>query len=270
MLELRGVRKTFNEGTPNLVRALDGVDLSVEAGAFVVVIGTKGAGKSTLVNAIAGSFPVDGGWIQLDGHDVTRWAEHRRAKLIGRVFQSPFNGTFADLSIGENLALAARRGLRHCLRPALGAKLRWQMREEVRQFDLGLEDRLDQTVGSLPAGQRQALTLLMAVWREPKLLLLDDPTAVLDPKSSEQVIALSNRLIARSHLTTVMATHSIQQAAKLGDRLIMMHRGKVLFDLRGSEKKRVRPEDLLERFEDLRRAELLDESAAEMLHAYYV
>jgi putative tryptophan/tyrosine transport system ATP-binding protein len=270
VLELIGVRKTFNPGTPNQVRALDGVDLVVEAGAFVVVIGTKGSGKSSLLNAIAGNFALDSGRIEVDGHDVTRWAEPRRAGLIGRVFHSPFSGTFADLSIAENLALAARRGLHRGLRPALGAKLLWQMREAVRQLDMGLENRLDQPAGSLPGGQRQALTLLMAVWREPKLLLLDEHTAALDPKSAEQVTALSSRFIARGHLTTLMATHSMQQAAKLGDRLIMMHRGKVLFDLRGSEKKRIRPEELLERFEELRRAELLDESAAEMLRAYYV
>ena len=270
MLELMAVRKTFNQGTPNEVCALDGVNLSVEAGSFVVVIGTNGSGKSTLLNAISGSFPVDSGFVELAGHDVTRWPEHRRARLIGRVFQNPFSGTSPSLSIAENLALASRRGLGRGLRPALGAKLRGQMREAVRQLNMGLEDRLDTALGSLSGGQRQALTLLMAVWLEPKLLLLDEHTAALDPKCAEQVIALSSRFIARDRLTTLMVTHSMQQAANLGDRLLMMHRGKVLYDLRGGEKKRIRPEELVERFEELRRAELLEESAAEMLHTYYV
>jgi putative ABC transport system ATP-binding protein len=270
VLEIRNIRKTFNEGTPNEVRALDGVDLSIEEGSFVVVIGTNGSGKSTLLNAVSGSFLVDGGKIDLAGRDVTRWPEHRRAKLIGRVFQSPFSGTAPGLSIAENLALASRRGLGRGLRRALAAWLRGQMRDAVRQLNMGLEDRLDNAMGSLSGGQRQALTLLMAVWRKPELLLLDEHTAALDPKSADQVIALSSQFIGRDRLTTLMVTHSMQQAANLGDRLIMMHRGKVLHDLRGAEKKRTRPEELLERFEQLRRAELLDESAAEMLRAYYV
>jgi putative ABC transport system ATP-binding protein len=270
VLELMDVRKTFNRDTPNQVRALDRVNLSVDAGSFVVVIGTNGSGKSTLLNAVAGSFPVDSGFIELAGHDMTCWPEHKRARLIGRVFQNPFSGTAPSLSIAENLALAARRGLGRGLRPALGAKLRSKMRDAVRQLNMGLEDRLDTALGSLSGGQRQALTLLMAVWLEPKLLLLDEHTAALDPKSAEQVIALSSRFIARDHLTTLMVTHSMQQAANLGDRLIMMHRGQILYDLRGGEKSRIRPEELVERFEELRRAELMDESAAEMLHAYYV
>ena len=270
MLEIRSIRKTFNQGTANQMRALDGVDLSIEQGSFVVVIGTNGSGKSTLLNAVSGSFLVDTGKIELAGRDVTRWSEHRRAKLIGRVFQSPFSGTAPGLSIAENLALASRRGLGRGLRMALGAGLRGQMRDAVRQLNMGLEDRLDNAMGSLSGGQRQALTLLMAVWRKPELLLLDEHTAALDPRSADQVIALSSLFIGRDRLTTLMVTHSMQQAASLGDRLIMMHRGKVLHDLRGAEKKRVRPEELLERFEQLRRAELLDESAAEMLRACYV
>jgi putative ABC transport system ATP-binding protein len=270
VLEIQSIRKIFNEGTPNQVRALDGVDLSIEEGSFVVVIGTNGSGKTTLLNAVSGTFFVDSGRIELAGRDVTRWPEHRRAKLIGRVFQSPFSGTAPGLSIAENLALASRRGLGRGLGPALGGKALAQMREAVRQLNMGLEDRLDNAMGSLSGGQRQALTLLMAVWRKPELLLLDEHTAALDPRSADQVIALSGKFIARDRLTTLMVTHSMQQAANLGDRLIMMHRGKILHDLRGAEKKRVRPEELIERFEQLRRAELLDESAAEMLQMYYV
>lgn len=270
MLEIENIRKIFNEGTPNEVRALQGVDLHIEPGSFVVVIGTNGSGKSTLLNAVAGTFLVDSGRLRIDGQDVTRWPEHRRAKLIGRVFQNPFSGTAPNLSIAENLALASRRGLGRGLGLALRRSLRTRMVEDIRQLNMRLEDRLDNAIGSLSGGQRQALTLLMATWRTPKLLLLDEHTAALDPKSADQVAALSERIIGRDHLTALMVTHSMQQAANLGDRLIMMHRGRVIRDLRGTEKKRVRPEELLEQFEELRRTELLDEGAAGMLRSYYV
>ncbi len=270
MLEVAGIVKTFNPGTANEVRALQSVDVSLEAGSFVVVIGMNGSGKSTLLNAVAGVFPLDHGTIRLAGHDVTHWPEHRRASLIGRVFQNPFSGTAPEMTIAENLALATRRGQRRGLGWALPGRFRAEMRERVRRLGMGLEDRIDNIIGSLSGGQRQALTLLMATWCKPELLLLDEHTAALDPKGAEQVIRLSEEAIARDRLTTLMVTHSMQQATALGDRLIMMHRGRVLHDLRGAEKQRLRPEDLMARFEDVRRTELLDESAAEVLRRAYV
>ena len=270
MLDIRNAVKTFNPGTPNEVRALQGVDLTLDAGSFTIIIGTNGSGKSTTLNAVAGSFFLDSGELRIAGTDVTRWPEHRRAALIGRVFQNPFSGTAPNLSIAENFALAARRGLSRGLGFALHRRMKAEMREAVRQLNMGLEDRLDNAIGSLSGGQRQALTLLMATWRKPHLLLLDEHTAALDPKSADQVIALSEKLIERDRLTTLMVTHSMQQAATLGDRLIMMHRGKVIHDIGGAAKKRVRAAELLERFEELRRSELLDESAAEMLERMYV
>ncbi len=270
MLAIESVHKTFNPDTVNEVRALQGVDLVLDYGSFVVVIGTNGSGKSTLLNAVAGTFFVDHGAIRIDGTDVTQWPEHRRASFIGRVFQNPFSGTAPGMSIAENLALAARRGQRRGLGWALAPNRLGEMRERVRRLGMGLEGRLDNEIGSLSGGQRQALTLLMATWLRPTLLLLDEHTAALDPKGAEQVIRLSEEAIARDRLTTLMVTHSMQQAAALGDRLIMMHRGRVVHDLRGSEKQRLRPEDLLARFEELRRMEQLDESAAEMLRRAYV
>lgn len=270
MLSVQQVRKTFNPGTPNEVRSLQGVDLTLEEGSFVIIIGTNGSGKSTLLNAVAGTFLVDSGAILLAGRDVTSWPEHRRAGMIGRVFQNPFSGTAPNLSIAENLALAARRGLGRGLTWALNRKLRTEMRETVRSLGMGLEDRLDNIIGSLSGGQRQALTLLMATWLKPKLLLLDEHTAALDPKSADQVIHLSDRIIQRDQLTTLMVTHSMQQAVNLGDRLIMMHRGQILHDFQGAEKRRLRVNDLLGRFEEVRRADLLDEPAAEMLRRLYV
>ena len=270
MLELERIAKTFNAGTANAVAALRGVDLRIDEGSFVVVIGSNGSGKSTLLNAVAGTFFVDTGAIRIAGREVTRWPEHRRASLIGRVFQNPFSGTAPGMTIAENLALATRRGMARGLAWALLPGFRAEMRERVRRLGMGLEDRLDNVIGSLSGGQRQALTLLMATWRRPELLLLDEHTAALDPKSAEQVIRLSEEVIARDRLTTLMVTHSMQQAAALGDRLIMMHRGRVLHDLCGAEKLRLRPDDLLARFEEVRRAEQLDESAAEMLRRVYV
>ena len=270
MLEVRGIAKAFNAGTPNEVRALQGVDLEIDAGAFVIVIGGNGSGKSTLLNAVAGTFLVDAGTIRLDGHDCTRWPEHRRAALIGRVFQNPFSGTAPDMSIAENIALAARRGRRRGLGWAVGGSFRREMRERLRRLGMGLEDRLDNPMGTLSGGQRQALTLLMATWREPRLLLLDEHTAALDPKSADQVIRLSEEAISRNRLTTLMVTHSMHQAANLGDRLIMMYRGRIIHDFRGAEKRRLRVDDLLARFEEVRRGEQLDESAAALLRRAYV
>jgi putative ABC transport system ATP-binding protein len=270
MLEVDKIAKTFNRGTPNEVRALQGVSLTIEDGSFVVVVGTNGSGKSTLLNAVAGTFFVDVGTIRLAGHDVTYWPEYQRATLIGRVFQNPFSGTAPDMSIAENVTLAARRGRPRGLGWALRAAFASEMRERVRPLGMRLEDRLDTAIGSLSGGQRQALTLLMATWRKPELLLLDEHTAALDPKSADQVIRLSHEIIQRHKLTTLMVTHSMQQAVHLGDRIIMMHRGEVLHDLRGTERARVRPEDLLGRFEEVRRREQLDPATADMLRLNYV
>jgi putative ABC transport system ATP-binding protein len=270
MLHLEKLQKVFNPGTLNAVHALQGVDLAVDEGSFVVVIGTNGSGKSTLLNAIAGSFFVDAGRIALAGQDITRWPEHRRAALVGRVFQNPFSGTAPNMTIAENLVMAARRGRPRGLGWALTSTMRRELRDRVSLLKLGLEDRLDNAIGSLSGGQRQALTLLMASWIRPQLLLLDEHTAALDPKSADRVIRVSEEIVSRDRLTTLMVTHSMQQAANLGDRLIMMHRGSVLHDFRGAEKRRLRPDDLLGRFESVRRADLLDESAAEMLRRMYV
>lgn len=270
MLSLTGIRKTFNPGTVNEVRALQGVDLVIEDGSFVIVLGMNGSGKSTLLNAVAGTFIVDHGRIELAGRDVTRWPEHRRASLIGRVFQNPFSGTAPNMSIAENFALASHRGRPRGLTPALDKSLMGPLRDRIASLKMGLENRLDNAIGSLSGGQRQALTLLMATWLKPELLLLDEHTAALDPKSADQVIALSEEVIERDKLTTLMVTHSMQQAVTLGDRLIMMHRGRVLHDFRGAEKKRLRAEDLIDLFDEVRRRDLLDESAAAMLQALYV
>lgn len=270
MLEIQKAFKTFNPGTANEVRALRGVTLTLETGSFVIIIGTNGSGKSTLLNAVAGTFYVDTGTLKLAGHDITRWSEHKRAKLIGRVFQNPFSGTAPNMSIAENLVLAAKRGQPRTLGWALNSKLRSELRDRIRTLNMGLEDRLDNAIGSLSGGQRQALTLLMASWLKPELLLLDEHTAALDPKSADQVIRLSHEVISRDKLTTLMVTHSMQQAVNLGDRIIMMHRGEVLCDLRGAEKQRARVDELLNRFEEVRRRELLDANVADMLRRRYV
>lgn len=270
MLEVRDAHITFNRRTPNPVPALQGVDLIVEKGTFVTVMGTNGSGKSTLLNLIAGTLSPDSGRILISGLDVTAWPEHRRASLIGRVFQNPFLGTAAGMTIAENIALAARRGQRRGLSPALTGELRREIRERVRGLNMNLEDRLDTPIGTLSGGQRQALTLLMASWHEPKLLLLDEHTAALDPRSASQIVTLTRQIIDRNHLTALMVTHSMQEAAQLGDRLILMHRGRIICDHQGEERRRLRSTDLLDQFEALRRLDQLDESAAEMLARQYV
>ena len=270
MLDIQRAFKTFNPGTPNEVRALRGVDLTIDDGSFVIVVGTNGSGKSTLLNAVAGTFLLDTGSIRLDGVDVTKWPDHRRASLVGRVFQNPFSGTAPTMSIAENLALAARRGQRRGLGWALSGNTRRELRDRISRLGMGLEDRLDNAIGSLSGGQRQALTLLIATWIRPRLLLLDEHTAALDPKSADQVIRISQEVVERDRLTTMMVTHSMAQATHLGDRLIMMYGGRVIHDFRGAEKRRLRVEDLLSRFEEVRRAEQLDETAAEMLRRAYV
>lgn len=259
MLKLTNIHKTFNPDTVNEVRALQGVDLHIEKGSFVMVLGMNGSGKSTLLNIIAGSFLPDQGKIVLDGHEVTRWAEHKRASLIGRVFQNPFMGTAPNMSIAENFALASRRGGIRTLKWALSRDLMRGLREKVRSLNMGLEERIYNAIGSLSGGQRQALTLLMATWLKPQLLLLDEHTAALDPRSAEQVIRLTREVVEKDQLTTFMVTHSMQQAVQLGDRLIMMHGGKVLHDFRGKEKQALKTEDLLALFEDQRKKDVLDE-----------
>ena len=270
MLHVSRLSKTFNRGTVNEVRALSDVSLELAQGSFLIIIGTNGSGKSTLLNAVAGSFLPDVGSITLAGQTITSWAEHRRAKYIGRVFQNPFSGTAPTMSIAENLALASRRGRRRGIGWAVNRRAAGELRDRIRTLNMGLEDRLDNAIGSLSGGQRQALTLLMASWLKPELLLLDEHTAALDPKSADQVIRLTHDIIERDKLTTLMVTHSMQQAVNLGDRIVMMHKGRVLHDLRGSERARARPQDLLGRFEEVRRREQLDTSVAEMLKRDYV
>ena len=270
ILSLRDVYKIFNPGTLNEVRALRGVDLSIDEGSWVVVIGTNGSGKSTLLNAVAGNVMTDSGSIELSGNDITGWPEHKRASLIGRVFQNPFSGTAPNMTIAENLALASKRGLGRGLDMALTSDVFEQFRRRVSSLGMGLEDRLENIIGMLSGGQRQALTLLMATWQRPELLLLDEHTAALDPKSASQVIKLTEDIVSRDNLTTLMVTHSMQQAVALGDRLIMMHGGKVIHDFKGAEKKRLRPSELFSRFEDVRKRDLLDETAAEMLEKMYI
>jgi putative ABC transport system ATP-binding protein len=270
MLQIDRIYKTFNPATPNEVRALRNVSLSLPQGSFLIVIGTNGSGKSTLLNAVAGTFLVDEGSIAIAGRKITHWPEHRRARFIGRVFQDPFRGTAPTMSIAENLVLASRRGRPRGLGLAVSHRVRAALRDRIRPLNMGLEDRLDNPIGSLSGGQRQALTLLMASWLKPDLLLLDEHTAALDPKTADQVIRLTHDIIVRDRLTTLMVTHSMQQAVNLGDRIVMMHKGRILHDLQGSERARVRPEDLLNRFEDVRRREQLDGAVAEMLAASYV
>jgi putative ABC transport system ATP-binding protein len=270
-LELEGLHHTFFQGKPSEQRALQGVNLSVDPGQVVAVVGFNGSGKSTLLNAIAGTVAIDSGTVRIAGQDVTGWPEHRRAALVGRVFQNPFSGTIPRLPVVENLAIAAQRGhRREVLRWGLGSARRSELGHRVRGLGLGLEDLLDTPMGVLSGGQRQALTLLMATLVRPELLLLDEHTAALDPRSAEQVVRLTEQIVRGASLTTLMVTHSMHQALRLGDRVLMMHRGRIVEDIAGPRKRRLRVEDLLETFDQLRNAELLDESAAEMLRrAYY-
>ena len=270
MLEVQGARKTFHPGTADEVRALRSVTVSVPDGSFAVVIGTNGSGKSTLLNAVAGSVFPDAGTIRLDGLDVTRWSEDRRARMVGRVFQNPFSGTAPSMTIAENLALAARRGKARGLGLAITRTLRSEIRERIAALGMGLEDRLESEIGTLSGGQRQVLTLLMATWVRPRLLLLDEHTAALDPKTAEQVIRLTKEVVERDRLTTLMVTHSMAQAVNLGDRLVMMHRGQVIHEAADDEKRSLRPEDLLARFDEVRRADRLDAAAADLLRARYI
>ena len=245
MLGLRNIHKTFNPGTVNAKKALDGLNLMLNDGDFVTVIGGNGAGKSTMLNAICGTFAVDEGQILLDGKDITRLPEHKRAQYLGRVFQDPMMGTAATMQIEENLALAARRGKRRTLRPGISRAERENYREQLKILDLGLENRLTAKVGLLSGGQRQALTLLMATLRQPKLLLLDEHTAALDPKTAAKVLEATERIVSRSGLTTLMITHNMRDAITYGNRLIMMYDGHVVVDVSGEEKKHLTVEHLL-------------------------
>ena len=248
MLEVKNIYKTFNPGTVNEKHALNGVSLKLKEGDFVTVIGSNGAGKSTLLNAIAGLWMIDSGSICIDGNDITRLPDYKRARYIGRVFQDPMQGSAATMQIEENMALAARRGKKRTLRKGICQSEREKYREMLKELNLGLEERLTSKVGLLSGGQRQALTLLMATMEKPRLLLLDEHTAALDPKTAAKVLELTEKLVNENHLTTFMVTHSMRDALKYGNRLIMMCDGKIIFDVEGEEKKKLEVKDLLEKF----------------------
>ena len=249
MLDIIGVEKTFNPGTVNEKQALCGLNLHLDDGDFVTVIGGNGAGKSTMLNMIAGVYPVDRGSIIVDGIDVTKLPEHKRAKYLGRVFQDPMTGTAADMQIEENLALAARRGTPRGLRIGITARERKEYKELLKILDLGLEERLSAKVGLLSGGQRQALTLLMATLKKPKLLLLDEHTAALDPKTAKKVLDITEEIVEKDRLMTIMITHNMADAIRVGNRLIMMHEGRIVVDVKGEEKKKLTIEQLLQMFE---------------------
>ena len=249
MLKVNNVHKTFFAGTANEKKALQGVTFTLEDGDFCTVIGSNGAGKSTTLNAIAGVFPIDRGSIVIDGVDITRMPEHRRAAFIGRVFQDPMKGTAAGMMIEENLAIADRRGSRPTLRWSERRDRKAAFRELVASLGLGLESRMTAQVGLLSGGPRQALTLLMATLVRPKLLLLDEHTAALDPKTAEKVLEITNRIVSEQKLTTLMITHNMRDALRFGNRLIMMHDGRPILDVRGEEKAKLTPVDLLQFFE---------------------
>ncbi len=261
MLEIKGVYKTFNPGSVNEKKALNGIDLTLNDGDFVTIIGGNGAGKSTMLNMIAGVYPVDSGSITIDGVDVTRLSEHKRAKYLGRVFQDPMMGTAADMWLEENLAIAKRRGRFRGLGWAISGKERKEYKEMLAKLDLGLENRLTTKVGLLSGGQRQAVTLLMAVMNKPKVLLLDEHTAALDPKTAANVLALSDKFIEEGNLTALMVTHNMRDAIAHGNRLIMMNAGKIILDVRGEDKKKLTVEELLNEFAKLSGTEFANDRA---------
>ena len=248
MLELKGLYKTFNAGTVNEKRAINGLDLTLEDGDFVTVIGGNGAGKSTMLNLISGVFPADAGTITLNGVDITNLPEHKRARYLGLVFQDPMMGTAATMGIEENLALANRRGKSRGLARGITAQERTLYKQQLATLGLGLEARMTSKVGLLSGGQRQALTLLMATLKKPELLLLDEHTAALDPKTADKVLQLTQEIVERDKLTTLMVTHNMKNAIQYGNRLIMMDAGRVVVDIRGEEKKNLTVRDLLEKF----------------------
>lgn len=249
MLEVKNVSKTFFPGTINEKKALDNLSFTLESGEFVTVIGGNGAGKSTLLNVIAGVYGVDRGDIIIDGENITKKPEHKRAKYIGRVFQDPMLGTAAGMMIEENLALASRRGETPGLKWSLKSGMHERFHELLKELGLGLEERMTAKVGLLSGGQRQALTLLMATLKKPRLLLLDEHTAALDPKTAAKVLYLTEKIVSRDQLTTIMITHNMRDALRYGSRLIMLHNGRIIIDVQGEEKKHLKISDLLEMFE---------------------
>ena len=251
MLKITGVKETFNAGTINEKAALRGLELTLNEGDFVTVIGGNGAGKSTMLNAIAGVWPVDEGSIFIDDINVTKLPEHKRASYLGRVFQDPMTGTAASMMIEENLALAARRGARRGLRQGITNSEREEYKERLKILDLGLEERLTSKVGLLSGGQRQALTLLMATLKKPKVLLLDEHTAALDPKTAAKVLDATDRIVSKDNLTTIMITHNMKDAIVHGNRLVMMYEGRIIYDVAGEEKKSLKVSDLLAKFEQV-------------------
>ena len=261
MLEIQNVSKTFNAGTVNEKTALNGLNLKLNEGDFVTVIGGNGAGKSTMQNAICGTWQPDSGQIILDGIDVTALPEHKRAKYLGRVYQDPMTGTAAGMQIEENLALAARRGKRRTLRPMITKTEREDYKNLLAELGLGLESRLSAKVGTLSGGQRQALTLLMATLQSPKLLLLDEHTAALDPKTAARVMELTEKIVTETKLTTLMITHNMRDAIHYGNRLIMLHEGRVILDISGEEKEKLTVAELLEMFSKASGNEFADDRA---------
>jgi putative ABC transport system ATP-binding protein len=259
MLSLMNVSKVFNPGTVNSKVALNSISLKINSGDFVNVIGSNGAGKSTLLNLIAGAYQADTGAIVLSSESINNQPEHKRAALMGRVFQDPMMGTAPSMTIEENMAMALARGKRRGLRRGVKPADRAMFREKLSWLGLGLEDRLTTKAGAISGGQRQALTLLMATLSKPKLLLLDEHTAALDPKTAEMIVELTERIVALNHLTTLMVTHNMEQALRLGNRLIMLDKGEVILDVNGSEKRRMTVECLLERFEILRGEKFVDD-----------
>lgn len=250
MLTITNVKKTFNKGTPNEKRALTGIDLHLNPGDFVTIIGGNGAGKSTMLNMIAGVYPIDCGKILIDNVNISRMPEHRRARYIGRVFQDPMKGTAAGMEIQENLALALRRGSMRGLRWGIKNEEKEFYREVLTKLGLGLQTRMSSKVGLLSGGQRQALTLLMATLEKLKLLLLDEHTAALDPKTAKKVLELTREIVGEQSLTAMMVTHNMKDAIQMGNRLIMMHEGRIIYDVAGDEKKELQVEDLLRKFEE--------------------
>ena len=261
MLQIKHVSKTFNKGTVNEKQALRDLNLTLKEGDFVTIIGGNGAGKSTMLNAIAGVWPVDEGQIIIDDKDVTKLPEYKRAACLGRVFQDPMTGTAATMGIEENLALAKRRGKSRLLRPGITRQEREEYHELLKILGLGLEDRLTSKVGLLSGGQRQALTLLMATLKKPQLLLLDEHTAALDPKTAAKVLEITDMIVNRDHLTTMMITHNMRDAITHGNRLIMMWEGKIILDIQGEEKKKLTVKDLLDKFEEASGEEFSNDSA---------
>ena len=251
MLELKNIYKVFNPGTINEKKAIQNLNFTLKDGDFVTVIGGNGAGKSTMLNLIAGVYTVDRGTVLIDGEDVTKQPEYKRAAYLGRVFQDPMMGTAGNMGIEENLAMAYRRGKPRGLRWGISNSERAFYREKLKLLDLGLEDRMTNKVRLLSGGQRQALTLLMATLQKPKLLLLDEHTAALDPKTAQKVLELTDRIVAENHLSTLMVTHNMKDAIRYGNRLIMMNEGNIIFDVSGEEKKNLHVSDLLKRFEDI-------------------